>query len=90
MARTEITLEPEIHLRARQRARDLGVSLAEYVRNLIRTDLALAPRASIDVSCLFNLGSSGGSDISKHKDSLVAEAFHAARKQSRRRRASNS
>ena len=90
MARTQITLEPETHRRARQRARDLGVSLAEYVRHLVRTDLAVAPRASIDVSCIFNLGSSGGSDISRHKDSLLAEAFRAARKLSRGRRASKS
>jgi hypothetical protein len=79
MARTQITLEPETHRRARQRARDLGVSLAEYVRHLVRTDLAVAPRASIDVSCIFNLASSGGSEISKDKDALIARAFTVVR-----------
>ena len=38
MARTQITLEPEIQRRARQRAGDLGVSFAEYVRRLVARD----------------------------------------------------
>jgi len=32
MSRTQIALDPEIQRRARQRANDMGVSLAEYVR----------------------------------------------------------
>jgi len=38
MARTQITMQPEIQRRARQRASDLGVSLAEYVRRLVARD----------------------------------------------------
>jgi len=35
MAKTQITLETEMQRRARQRANDLGVSLAEYFRRLL-------------------------------------------------------
>jgi hypothetical protein len=40
MAKTQITLETEMQRRARQRANDLGVSLAEYFRRLLARDLA--------------------------------------------------
>ena len=40
MAKTQITLETEMQRRARQRASDLGVSLAEYFRRLVARDLA--------------------------------------------------
>src|SRR5437016_12002796 len=35
MSRTQITLEDEMQRRARRRASDLGVSLAEYFRRLV-------------------------------------------------------
>ena len=74
MARTQITLEPEYHRRARLRAGDLGVSLAEYVRRLVVRDLA-HPKTVADIACVFDLGSSSGSDIARDKDSMIAEAF---------------
>jgi len=40
MAKTQITLGTEMQRRARQRANDLGVSLAEYFRRLVARDLA--------------------------------------------------
>ncbi len=83
MARTQITLERQIHRRARQRASELGVSLAEYVRRLVRRDLS-SPQAEVDVSCVFDLGSSGGSNIAKNKDAMIADAFHSLRRKSRR------
>lgn len=76
MARTQITLEPEIHRRARQRASDLGVSLAEYFRQLVRRDLG-SPQRKADVSCIFNLGSGGGSNIATQKDQMIADAIEA-------------
>jgi hypothetical protein len=78
MARTQIALENETQRRARQRASDLGVSFAEYVRRLVTRDLA-RPEATADVACVFDLGSSGGSNIAKDKDAMIAEAFQAAR-----------
>ena len=74
MARTQITLGNELQRRARRRAGDMGVSFAEYVRRLVARDLA-APETIVDVESLFDLGSSGGSDISRNKDSMIAEAF---------------
>ena len=85
MARTQITLEPETHRRARQRASDLGVSLAEYLRRLVKRDLG-GPQPKGDVTCLFNLGHGGHSDIATHKDRMIAEAIEADFERSKRRR----
>lgn len=76
-SRSQITLEGEIQRRAWQRATDLGVSLAEYVRRLLARDLA-SPQTSVDPACVFDLGGSGGSNIAKNKDSMIAEAFRSA------------
>jgi hypothetical protein len=84
MARTQITLEPEVHRQARQRASDLRVSLAEYVRRLVARDLGSAQRAG-NPAAVFDLGSSGGSDVAKDKSRMIAEALVSARKKSRRR-----
>ena len=83
MAKTQITLETEMQRRARQRANDLGVSLAEYFRRLVARDLA-RPETSAHVDQIFDLGSSGGSDIAGQKDSMIAEAFHSTRRKHRR------
>jgi len=83
MARSQITLDPEVQRRARQRANDLGVSLAEYVRRLVTRDLGGTPPAA-SPSLVFNLGSSGGSNIARDKDAMIAEAF--ARVKARRPR----
>lgn len=85
MARTQITLEPETHKRARQRASDLGVSLAEYLRRLVKRDLGNQEKPKGDVTCIFDLGSSGKSNIAKDKDRMIAEAFEADFERSRRR-----
>jgi hypothetical protein len=74
MARTQITLDPHLHKRARQRAAELGISLAEYLRRLVSQDLGTSPK-STDVSAVFNLGRSGGSDIAKDKDRMIGEAI---------------
>ena len=84
MAKTQITLGTEMQRRARQRANDLGVSLAEYFRRLVTRDLA-RPETAADVDRIFDLGSSGSSDIASQKDSVIAEAFHSTRRKLRRR-----
>jgi hypothetical protein len=83
MSRTQITLESQTHRRARQRASELGVSLAEYVRRLVTRDLA-GPRGEVDVTCVFDLGSSGSSDVARNKDRMIAGAFQSASRKSRR------
>lgn len=84
MARTQITLEPESQRRARQRASDLGVSFAAYIRGLIARDLS-HPKAVAGIESIFDLGSSGGSNIAKHKHSMIEEAFDFEASASRRR-----
>jgi hypothetical protein len=74
MSRAQITIEPEIQRRARQRASDLGVSFAEYVRRLLERDLS-QPKATVGVEAIFDLGSSGGSNIARNKDEMIGEAF---------------
>jgi hypothetical protein len=56
-AKAQITLETEMQRRARQRANDLGVSLAEYFRRLVARDLA-HPQTAGHVDRIFDLGSS--------------------------------
>lgn len=87
MARTQITIEPEFHRRARQRANDLGVSFAEYVRRLVIRDLG-DPKTVANVECVFDLGSSGGSNIARDKHAMIGEAFAAEALRSSSRRTS--
>jgi hypothetical protein len=84
MSRTQITLDPEIQRRVRQRASDMGVSLAEYVRRLVVRDLGRSQPA-VNPAAVFDLGASGGSDIARHKDAMLAEAFASERRKPRRR-----
>jgi hypothetical protein len=74
MSRTQITLEPEIQRRARKRASDLGVSLAEYFRRIVARDLSGAP-TNADPAAVFDLGRSGGSNIAKDRNAMIAEAL---------------
>jgi hypothetical protein len=83
MERTQIALEAEMHHRARQRASELGVSLAEYFRRLVERDLT-RPKAAIKVDRVFDLGNSGGSDIAKDKDSMIAESVNVLHRKARR------
>jgi hypothetical protein len=84
MSRTQITLDPEVQRRARQRAGDLGVSLAEYVRRLVARDLGNS-QTVVDPAAVFDLGSSEGSDVARNKNAMIAGAFASAHKKSRRR-----
>ena len=74
MARTQITLQPEMQRRARRRASDLGMSLAEYVRKLVARDLG-GTHTAADPSLVFDLGHSGGSDVARNKHAMIAEAI---------------
>ena len=76
MVRTQISLDAEIHALTRERAAKLGISLAEYMRRLVDRDLAESPR-NIDRSIVFDLGTSGTSDIASEKDRMIAEAIDA-------------
>jgi hypothetical protein len=84
MSRTQITLDPETQRRAQKRASELGISFAEYVRSLVARDLGGARKAPVP-SAVFDLGSSGGSDIARNKDAMIGEALAGRGKETRRR-----
>ena len=71
---TTIVLEPELEKQAQQRAQQLGVPLADYIRQLITRDLE-HPMPTSDPSMIFNLGNSGGTDIAHDKDRLLGAAL---------------
>jgi len=79
MARTQIILEPEMQRRARQRASDLGVSLAEYFRRLVARDLG-SPPVPGNVASVFDLGRSDKADVGRNKSAMMAEAVDSAAK----------
>jgi hypothetical protein len=82
-SRTQVTLEAGQHRRARSRAAELGISLAEYLRRLVDADLG-ERRSRPDVSSVFDLGRSSDSDIALEKDRYVGEAVEEARLTGRR------
>jgi hypothetical protein len=86
MSRTQILLDQEIQRRARQRASDLGVSLAEYVRRLVTCDLG-GKRPAASPVAVFDLGASDGCDVAANKDAMIAEAFTSGGRKPRRRSA---
>jgi hypothetical protein len=76
MVRTQISLPTDDHRRAKERAAEQGVSLAEYFRRLVTRDLGESG-AEADVTRLFNLGESGYTDVSTNHHAHVAEAIEA-------------
>ena len=78
--RTQIALEPEQHAMARRKAADLGISMAEYIRQLIDRDLAVS-KPQADLSAIIGIGDSGGSDIAVDRISKTGEAIEAHWKQ---------
>lgn len=77
MTRTQLSFERQMLRRAKSRAGELGISLAEYVRGLVERDLGETPPTG-DPSVLFDLGSSHGSDVARQKDAMLGEAFDGA------------
>ncbi|MFN8224564.1 MAG: hypothetical protein U0R50_15095 [Gaiellales bacterium] len=69
----EVELPTELHAHAVARAAALAVPVSTYVVILVDEDRARNPGAA--ASLLFDLGSSGGSDIANEKDAFVGEAF---------------
>lgn len=73
MVRMQVTLPPEEHKRAKAQAAARDISLAEYVRRLISRDVGQSPASSVEA--VFDLGESAGSNVARHKDAYLAEAF---------------
>lgn len=72
--RTQISLDGEQHARVKQKAADLGIPMAEYIRRLVDRDLASVGPAA-DPSSIIGIGRSGGSDIASDGDAAVAAAI---------------
>ena len=73
MVRTQISIEAELRSRIRERTAGLGISMAEYFRQLVERDLS-QPRRNVDRSAIFNLGASSGTDVASQKDRMAAQA----------------
>jgi hypothetical protein len=72
--RTQIKLDPETQRRATAKARELGISFAEYVRRVVAQDLSGSQRKA-HVSMLFDLVDEGpATDIARDKDAMLAAA----------------
>jgi hypothetical protein len=71
--RTQIILENEQHRRAKSKAAELGISLAEYIRRLVERDLA-EPDVGSDASAIYDLGHGGATDVGRDKDAMLGEA----------------
>ncbi len=84
MARTQITLEPELQRQARRRAADRGISFAQYVRQLVAIDLA-PKRRRANAAVVFALGASDGTDVARDKDALLGAAIESEARRRRRR-----
>ena len=74
--RTQIALEAEQHALVKRKAASLGISMSEYIRRLVERDLARADPIS-DISAIFGIGDSGGSDIAVDRKRATAEAMSA-------------
>lgn len=67
-------MDSGLQRRAKQRASELGISFAEYVRRAVAGDLGGA-RQKPDVSILFDLVRDGPpSDVARDKDRMLADA----------------
>jgi hypothetical protein len=74
-SRMQITLDPDLRLRASKRAAKQGVSMAEYVRRAIEKDLG-APQSRPDVSIIFDLDTSAEpTNIARNKKAMIGESL---------------
>jgi hypothetical protein len=73
VVRTQITLDADAHRRAKRRAAELNISLAEYFRRVLDRDLGEQPPRG-DITAIFGLFASGTSDVSSNIDKYLDEA----------------
>lgn len=75
MVRTQISLPPELHRRAKRRAAEEGVSLSELARRGLEREVGGEPEPKGDISAIFGImGPGPPSDIAKDKERRLAEA----------------
>ena len=72
--RTVITLPDQVHARAKLRAAELGISLAEFIRRLLARELDTpTPQGGIDSIC--GMVSGTPFDMARDGDRLLGEAL---------------
>jgi hypothetical protein len=73
--RTQITMDPEMQRRAHEKAAELGISFAEYMRRLVANDLG-EQKPKADISIFFDLADDDGpaTNIARDKDKMIGEA----------------
>ena len=74
--RTQISLSAEQHAMVKQKAAALGVTMAEYIRQLVDRDHERGA-VGADVSAIIGIGRSGGSDIAADRVAATADAVEA-------------
>ena len=74
MSRTQIRLDPEIQRRSHKRARDLVFRSLNISRRIVARDLSGAP-TNADPVAVFDIGSSGDSNIAKNKSAMIAASL---------------
>ena len=72
--RIQVYLDPEMHRRLKERAKEEGISLAELIRRMARDYLRkkASPR---DYLAIVGLGESGKTNISEKHDAYLAQAL---------------
>jgi hypothetical protein len=73
VVRAQVTLDADMHRRAKRRAAERGISFAEYVRQVVGNDLGEEKKT--DISAIFGIGESGRSDISSNVDKHLGESL---------------
>jgi hypothetical protein len=73
--RTQVSIDPETQRRAQERAAELGISFAQYIRQLLSNDLGELKRR-VDVSLIFDLVDEGpATDVARNRDKMIADAI---------------
>lgn len=72
VVRAQVTLDADMHRRAKRRAAERGISFAEYIRQVVDHDLGEQPKA--DISAIFGLFESDRSDVSANIEKYLDEA----------------
>jgi len=70
MVRAQIAIDEDLKRRATERAGEAGVSFAEYIVNLVQEDVERS-KIKTGIEAIFDLGSSGGSDIARNKKRMI-------------------
>lgn len=73
VVRAQVTLDADMHRRAKRRAAQRGISFAEYIRQVVDRDLGEQPRT--DISAIFGIGDSGESNVARNKEQYLDEAL---------------